>query len=63
MSAITLRYAPAWLRPFIAPSPEVSSLPWDDKIEALTDLLLNDPEITGISGVPPWILLLLERVR
>ena len=63
MSAITLRNAPAWLRPFIAPSPEVSSLPWDEKIEALTELLLKDPEITGISGVPPWILLLLERVR
>ena len=63
MSAITLQYAPAYLRPFIAPSPDVAALPWDAKIEALAELLLTDPEITGISGVPPWILLLLERVR
>jgi hypothetical protein len=63
MSAITLRYAPAYLRPFIAPSPKVAALPWDAKIEALAELLLTDREITGISGVPPWILLLLERVR
>lgn len=63
MSAITLRYAPPWLRPFVAPSPEVASLPWDAKVEALTQLLLTDRSITGLSGVPPWILLLLERVR
>lgn len=63
MSAITLRHAPLWLRPFVAPTPEVSGLPWDAKVEALTELLLTDRSITGISGVPPWILLLLERVR
>ena len=63
MSAITLRKAPAWLRPFIAPEPETAALPWDAKVEALAQLLLTDPNITGISGVPPWMLLLLERVR
>ncbi len=63
MSAITLRYAPSYLRPFIAPSPEVADLPWDAKIEALTELLLTDRNITGISGVPPWLLMLLEQVR
>jgi GH3 auxin-responsive promoter len=63
MSAITLRYAPAVLRPFIAPSPQVAALTWDAKMEALTDLLLTDRDITGISGVPPWLLLILERVR
>ena len=63
MSAITLRYAPALLRPFIAPSPQVAALAWEAKIEALTELLLTDQEITGISGVPPWLLLLLDRVR
>ncbi|WP_337833335.1 GH3 family domain-containing protein [Geoanaerobacter pelophilus] len=61
MSAITLRFAPAYLKPFVAPSPEISSLPWDDKLEALARLLLMDRDITGISGVPPWILLLLQR--
>ena len=33
--------------------PEVAALPWDAKMEALAELLLTDPEITGISGVPP----------
>lgn len=61
MSAITLRFAPSYLKPFVAPSPEISSLPWEDKLEALARLLLMDRDITGISGVPPWILLLLQR--
>jgi hypothetical protein len=61
MSAITLRFAPAYLKPFVAPSPEISALPWEDKLEALARLLLLDRDITGISGVPPWILLLLQR--
>jgi hypothetical protein len=61
MSAITLRFAPSYLKPFVAPSPEISSLPWEDKLEALARMLLIDRDITGISGVPPWILLLLQR--
>lgn len=61
MSAITLRFAPSFLRPFIAPSVEIAALPWEAKLEALTDLLLGSPDIRGISGVPPWILLLLNR--
>jgi hypothetical protein len=61
MSAITLRFAPPYLKPFVAPSPEISSLPWEDKLEALARQLLTDKDITGISGVPPWILLLLKR--
>ena len=63
MSAITLRHAPSSLRSFVAPSAKISALPWGSKVEALTELLLSDGGITGISGVPPWILLLLERVR
>ena len=63
MSAITLRYPPTYLRPFITPSPQVAALAWEAKIEALTQLLLDDREITGISGVPPWLLMLLEQVR
>ena len=63
MSAITLRHAPAFLRPFVAPSPEVSVLPWEEKLDAMARLLLANRDITGISGVPPWILLLLNRCR
>jgi len=61
MSAITLRYRPNYLNPFIAPDAATASLPWEDKLERLAALLLSDPDIRGISGVPPWIILLLKR--
>lgn len=61
MSAITLMHSPSYLRPFVAPDPAVSALPWEEKLEALTQLLLHDGNIRAISGVPPWILLLLKR--
>ena len=63
MSAITLRYRPAYLNPFIAPDPATAALPWEEKLEAMARLLLSDGDIRGISGVPPWILLLLKRCR
>lgn len=61
MSAITLRFAPGYLAPFVEPQPHVSALPWEEKVEAMARLLLADPAIRAISGVPPWILLLLKR--
>jgi len=61
MSAITLRYRPNYLSPFIAPDAATAALPWEEKLESLAALLLSDPEIRGISGVPPWIILLLKR--
>jgi hypothetical protein len=63
MSAITLRYRPAYLNPFIAPDAATAALPWEEKLEAMARLLLSDTGIRGISGVPPWILLLLKRCR
>jgi hypothetical protein len=61
MSAITLLHSPSYLKPFILPDPALSALPWEDKLECLARLLLDDPKICAISGVPPWILLLLKR--
>lgn len=61
MSAITLLHRPFYLRPFIAPDAAVSALPWEEKVEAMARLLVQDDRIRGISGVPPWILLLLKR--
>ena len=63
MSAITLRFRPAYLDPFIAPDAATAALPWEEKLEAMARLLLSDGGIRGISGVPPWILLLLKRCR
>jgi len=61
MSAITLRHRPKYLNPFIAPDAATASLPWEEKLERLAELLLSGPGIRGISGVPPWIILLLKR--
>ena len=61
MSAITLRFRPRWLDPFVEPQAHVSALPWEEKLQAMALLLINDHDIRVISGVPPWIILLLKR--
>jgi len=61
MSAITLLHPPSYLKSFIAPDQAVSALPWEEKLTALAGLLISDPDIRAISGVPPWILLLLKQ--
>ncbi len=61
MSAVTLNNRPLYLRPFIAPDEKTASLPWEEKMEHMARLLLSGDSIRGISGVPPWILLLLKR--
>lgn len=63
MSALTLRFRPWYLTPFVEPGAEISALPWDQKLQAMAGLLLHDDQIRVISGVPPWIILLLKRCR
>ena len=63
MSAITLRFRPWYLVPFVEPGPDVSALPWEEKLAAMAGLLLRDRDIRVISGVPPWIILLLRCCR
>jgi hypothetical protein len=62
MSAITLRERPSWLSPFVEPKEPLASAPWEVRLEGMVELLLANPAIRAISGVPPWILLLLQRV-
>ncbi len=61
MSALTLRFRPSYLAPFVEPNRDISALPWDEKLQAMAELLLRDNQIRVISGVPPWIILLLKR--
>lgn len=61
MSALTLRFRPCYLAPFVEPRAEISALPWNEKLQAMAELLLRDDRIRVISGVPPWIILLLKR--
>jgi len=61
MSALTLRFRPWYLTPFVEPGAEIATLPWEGKVQGMAELLLRDHRIRVISGVPPWILLLLKR--
>jgi GH3 auxin-responsive promoter len=63
MSALTLRFRPWYLSPFVEPKAEISALPWESKLQSMAELLLRDNQIRVISGVPPWIILLLKRCR
>ena len=63
MSAITLSKRPAWLNRFVEPHEPLSSAPWDERLAGMARLLLADERIRVISGVPPWILLLLKQVE
>jgi hypothetical protein len=63
MSAITLQQRPAWLNPFVEPQEPLTSAPWDERLDGMARLLLADQKIRIISGVPPWILLLLQQVE
>jgi hypothetical protein len=63
MSAITLRFRPWYLAPFVEPPDSLSALPWEEKLHGMAELLLSDPQIRVVSGVPPWIILLLRRCR
>ena len=63
MSALTLRFRPRYLTPFVEPGTEISALPWEAKLQAMAELLLRDSRIRVISGVPPWIILLLKRCQ
>ena len=63
MSALTLRFRPWYLTPFVEPGAGISALPWEAKLQAMAELLLRDDRIRVISGVPPWIILLLKRCR
>jgi len=61
MSALTLRFRPWYLNPFVEPGADISVLPWEEKLQAMAELLLRDNQIRVISGVPPWIIMLLKR--
>jgi GH3 auxin-responsive promoter len=61
MSALTLKFRPWYLTPFVEPKAKISALPWESKLQAMAELLLRDDHIRVISGVPPWIILLLKR--
>lgn len=63
MSAITLTKRPAWLDRYVEPQEPLASAAWDERLQGMARLLLDDRKIRILSGVPPWILLLLKQVE
>ncbi len=63
LSAIATVEAPAWMRPFSFPPVEQALVKdWEQKMTALARVSAG-LNITMISGVPSWMLVLFERLR
>lgn len=63
MSAITLVNRPVWLAGKVLPAEPLSSAPWERRLQGMASLLINDSHLSILSGVPPWIVLLLQEVE
>jgi hypothetical protein len=62
LSGITVREAPALLRPFTFPPEELALVAdWDEKMRLFADVARRLP-ITMLSGVPAWLLVLFDRL-
>lgn len=62
LSAIIIKNLPFWAQLHRTPDIEVALNPsWEEKIEQIVDITIPQ-DITNISGVPSWMLVLLERV-
>ena len=64
MSALTKFLAPRVLDKITLPPSAISDMePWSKRLEALVQLCLLQPRIGSISGIPIWLVSLLEAVR
>ncbi len=62
LSAIIIKNLPFWAQLHRTPDVDVALNPsWEEKIEQIVDITIPQ-DITNISGVPSWMLVLLERV-
>ena len=62
ISGIAAKNVPWWIRRWYFPPPSVTFLTdWEEKIECLAPLALNE-DIRFISGAPGWLTLLFERL-
>ena len=62
ISAIIMQNLPFWAQMVRSPSLEVALMSeWDEKLERLARETMNE-NITNLSGVPTWTLLLMERI-
>lgn len=62
LSAILIDNFPFWVRMHRVPDSETALMgEWEDKIEKISDQAMNE-DITNITGVPSWMLLLLNKI-
>lgn len=62
VSAVLMANLPFWAQMLRAPSLEVALMDeWDSKLERMAEETAKE-NITGISGVPTWTILLIERI-
>lgn len=62
LSAILMNHAPSWVNWKSTPDIEISTMPdWEQKVEAMAQATINE-NVTSISGVPTWALVLFKRV-
>lgn len=62
LSAILIHNIPRWADFIRTPSREIALMEeWESKLELMSDYVL-DQNITSLSGVPSWMLLLLKKV-
>lgn len=63
LSGIVAATAPALARPFAFPPPQLALVrDWEAKLDQLARQSLGEP-ITMLSGVPSWMLVLMDRLR
>lgn len=62
VSAVLLKNLPFWAQMVRTPSMEIALMDeWEEKIEKMAQYT-QDEDVTSISGVPTWTIVLLERV-
>ena len=62
VSALIMNWLPAWAQFMRTPSIEVAVMPdWEEKLECIATLASKE-NVTSLSGVPTWMVLLLQRV-
>lgn len=62
LSAILMNHAPSWVNWKSTPDIEISTMSdWEKKVEAMAQATINE-NVTSISGVPTWALVLFKRI-
>lgn len=62
LSAILIQNLPFWIQIFRTPDISIALMDeWEEKIERIAQSTMND-DVTNISGVPSWTLVLLNRI-